>query len=62
LEKYTGKKSQISFEDWRPSDQKVFSADIRKAKEKLGWEPKINVEEGVKRLAQWTEEKKALFK
>jgi CDP-paratose 2-epimerase len=43
-----------SFAEWRPSDQKVFYADITKAKELLGWEPTISLEEGLKDLVEWT--------
>ena len=53
LEKITGKKSKISFSDWRPSDQKVYISDIKKAQKDLNWKPKVNPNEGVKRLAEW---------
>ena len=42
------------FGPWRHSDQKVFYADIAKAKELLGWEPKVSVDEGIKKLYDWT--------
>ncbi len=44
LEKETGKRSMTSFEDWRPSDQKVYIS----AKRELGWDPGVNVRDGVK--------------
>ncbi len=53
LEKLTGKRSKISYSDWRPSDQKVFVADISAAKKALGWEPKVSPEEGVRKLVEW---------
>jgi len=34
-----------SFDDWRPSDQKVFYCDISKAKRVLGWEPRMQLNE-----------------
>lgn len=37
----------------RASDQRVFVADITKAKNLLGWEPKVPVQEGVKRMVEW---------
>ena len=58
LKKMTGKNSELKYGDWRPSDQKVYISDISKLKEKLGWEPKINPEEGVKKLVKWIEENK----
>jgi len=61
LEQLTGKRSKINFSEWRPSDQKVYISDITKAREKLGWTPKINPAEGVKRLVDWVSENKQLF-
>lgn len=49
----TGKRSEVSCEDWRPSDQKVYISDISKAKKELGWKPVINSKEGVEKLAEW---------
>ena len=61
LQKLTGKKSEISFSDWRPSDQKVYISDTSKIREALGWKPEISPEEGVKRLVNWVEKNKSLF-
>ena len=38
---------------WRASDQKVFVADITKAKNLIGWQPKVSLEEGIVRTYQW---------
>ncbi len=40
---------------WRESDQKVFVADISKAKKDFGWEPKINKYEGLQKMYEWVE-------
>ena len=61
LEKLTGKRSKISYSAWRPSDQKVFVADISSAKKALGWVPKVSPEEGVKKLVEFVSENKNLF-
>ncbi len=37
----------------RESDQKVFVADISKAKELIGWEPKVSKEEGIRKMIEW---------
>jgi len=42
LKEELGKNPQISFSDWRPSDQKVYITDILKVKKELNWEPTIN--------------------
>lgn len=61
LERLLGRKIEVARGDWRPGDQKVFYADIRKAERELGWKPKIGVEQGVERLVSWVQENKELF-
>lgn len=61
LENLLGEKIEVARGDWRPGDQKVFYADIRKAERELGWKPEIGVEEGVQRLFEWVKENKDLF-
>ncbi|MBN8580264.1 MAG: GDP-mannose 4,6-dehydratase [Anaerolineae bacterium] len=61
LEKMIGSSLNVSRGDWRPGDQRVFYADVSKAKQELGWEPKINVDEGVNMLFDWVNKNKSLF-
>ena len=61
LEKLLGKEIPVARDDWRPGDQKVFYADIRKAESALGWVPKIGVEQGVEMLFEWVKEHQELF-
>jgi CDP-paratose 2-epimerase len=44
-----------NFDEWRPSDQKVFYCDISKIKRILNWEPRVNLNEGLKNLFSWAE-------
>jgi len=53
LETELNREIETEFFDWRPSDQKVFISNIQKAKDVLDWKPKINPEEGVKKLIKW---------
>jgi nucleoside-diphosphate-sugar epimerase len=39
----------------------VFYADVRKAKRDLGWEPRIGLEDGVRRLVEWVTANGELF-
>tara|TARA_A100001388_G_scaffold25246_1_gene16331 strand:+ start:110 stop:1156 length:1047 start_codon:yes stop_codon:yes gene_type:complete len=39
----------------RKSDQDVFIADITKAKNLIGWVPKVNAENGIKEMLLWCE-------
>ena len=61
LEKLLGREIPTMSGDWRPGDQPVFISDIRKAKQMLGWTPKVGVEEGISRLFNWVKENKELF-
>jgi CDP-paratose 2-epimerase len=61
LEKLLGHTLDVARGDWRPGDQRVFYADIRKAERELGWSPKIGVEEGIRRLYSWVQGNRELF-
>ena len=61
LEKLVGHEIEIGHGDWRPGDQRVFYADISKAKKELGWSPKVNVKQGIKMLFDWVQANKNLF-
>jgi CDP-paratose 2-epimerase len=61
LEKLLGKKIRVARSGWRPGDQKVFVADIRRAGQELGWAPRIGVDEGVKKLFDWVVSNHPLF-
>ncbi|MCY0889782.1 MAG: GDP-mannose 4,6-dehydratase [Pyrobaculum arsenaticum] len=54
IEKYTGKKARLEMRDFHKADMKATWADISKAKSLLGWEPKVSLEEGIKRTVEWT--------
>jgi len=61
IEKITGKKSNIVFSEGRFGDLRYYVSDISKAKNELGWEPKILPEEGVRKLISWIKENEHLF-
>jgi len=61
LEKLLGKPIRVKRGDWRPGDQKVFVADIRKAERELSWKPEMGVEEGVGKLFEWVKQNRKLF-
>ncbi|MDQ1387250.1 MAG: dTDP-glucose 4,6-dehydratase, partial [Acidobacteriaceae bacterium] len=46
--KVTGSKSKISYEPLPQDDPKQRRPDITKARQLLGWEPKIQLEAGLK--------------
>ena len=49
----TGSKSEICFEPLPTDDPKVRQPDITQAKEKLSWEPRVSLEEGLKATIDW---------
>lgn len=53
LEQKTGKRTDISFDEWREGDQKVYVSDISRAKEELDWSPTVDFEEGIERFLKW---------
>lgn len=61
LEGLLGRPIPVSRGDWRPGDQRVFIADIRKAERDLGWRPRISVHEGVGRLFDWVQANRHMF-
>jgi len=52
----SGKKPEIIFSDWRPSDQKYYVSDTKKFQRVTGWAPRVNTTEGVQRLYGWLQE------
>jgi CDP-paratose 2-epimerase len=62
LEAARGRKLEVSFADWRPGDQRVFVADIRKAAADFGWSPAHDCRSGIAKLIRWVDENIALFK
>lgn len=53
IKEITGCTSEIVYEDLPVNDPKVRRPDITKAKKELGWEPKVDVDEGLKRTIDW---------
>jgi len=62
IENYTVIKMKYKFDEWRPSDQKVYISDIDKVSKALNWKPKITPVKGVELLTEWVRENKGLFK
>lgn len=62
IEGQTGIKMTYSFDDWRPSDQKVYISDISKVCKNLDWSVKISPSYGVKLLIGWVKDNLEMFK
>ncbi|MDP2943861.1 MAG: GDP-mannose 4,6-dehydratase [Candidatus Omnitrophota bacterium] len=61
LQGLTGKKPQVNFADWRPSDQKVYITDTSKLEKTLDWKIKTPVKEGLKKIADWVKVNESCF-
>jgi len=56
IEEYLGKKAEIVYKPFHKADLKATWADITKAREILGWEPEVPLEEGLRRTVEWHKE------
>ncbi|MCC2668682.1 MAG: NAD-dependent epimerase/dehydratase [Armatimonadetes bacterium] len=43
----------VTYEDWRPGDQRIYVTDIARAAAVFGWQPQISKTEGVRKLVDW---------
>lgn len=53
IEKVLGKKVEVEFKPLPADDPKQRQPDISRAKELLDWEPKIQLEDGIRKLTSW---------
>ncbi|MBI3990288.1 MAG: NAD-dependent epimerase/dehydratase family protein [candidate division NC10 bacterium] len=56
LQEITGVKPRVRYQKAQRGDMRHTTADIRRAREILGFSPKVSLEEGLKREAAWVEE------
>jgi len=56
IEKYTGEKANLVHGEFHKADMKATWADLEKAKNLLGWEPEIPLEQGIEKTVEWTKE------
>ena len=56
IEDKIGKKAVKNMLPLQPGDVPATEADIRHAKEKLGFEPKTKIREGISRFVDWYRE------
>lgn len=62
IQETTKKKfKQVNYEDWRPSDQKCYTSDIRPATRELKWRARVGVEEIYDGICDWVEANVSIF-
>jgi CDP-paratose 2-epimerase len=62
LENLTGRTIPVTWDKWRPGDQRIFVSNITKVCSDLGWHPKTELSDGITRLFNWIDKNKDLFK
>jgi len=62
IEELKGKKICLSYDTWRPGDQRIYVGNISMAKKELNWEPTIKPPQGVKMLYLWVDANIKLLK
>jgi CDP-paratose 2-epimerase len=45
---------------WRPGDQRYYASDTRKFQAATGWEPQVQVRDGVTKLYEWLAERRGV--
>ena len=53
FERAIGKPAQLSFQPAHPADMSASWADTRKAAHLLGWQPQVDLDEGIRNLITW---------
>jgi len=61
LARHVERLPEVIFRPWRPSDQRVYVSDTRRAQQALGWRPRVAPAEGVERLVGWARRNIDLF-
>ena len=53
IEQLHGERPRVMSGAWRPGDQRYYVSDIRKMRQHTGWRPRVDAQEGVRRLYDW---------
>jgi len=56
LEEYLGKTAQKNYLPMQPGEMPSTHADIKKARELLNFEPRVNIDEGLRQFVEWFKE------
>jgi len=61
LESMLGRTIPIEYAAWRPGDQRVFFANVNRARQLLGWQPLVSPADGIAKLLDWVSTNRQLF-
>lgn len=51
----------VEYKDWRPSDQRIYTSDLRPLKADLGWSPTTSPKTGLRDTLAWVKDNLDLF-
>lgn len=57
LKRLIEKLPAVEYGEFRPGDQRIYVSDIRKARERLHWSPRVGIAEGLRRMVEALKEK-----
>lgn len=60
LEKYCGMEAKIAHEREHPGDMRITSADVLRAEKLIGFHPRVDFEEGIRRTVDWCKKEYSL--
>lgn len=52
LQEILGTLPIVKYDEFRPGDQRIYVSDIRKAREGVGWMPRVRIVEGLRRMVE----------
>jgi UDP-glucuronate 4-epimerase len=58
LEALLGKKASLTHKEFHIADIKTTQANVQKAKDRLGWTPRVGLDEGLEACVRWYQEQK----
>ena len=53
IEQLHGERPEVSFQNWRPGDQRYYVSSYESFQQETGWKPTVDAREGIARLHQW---------
>ena len=61
LHRLLGRRPEVQHGPWRPSDQRVYISDLTTVTRDLGWQPRVSVADGLRKVSDWVGGHQALF-
>jgi UDP-glucose 4-epimerase len=58
IENIMGKNAKIKYVEKQKGDVRDTLADVNKARKELGWKPKVEIEEGLRKFVEWWKEER----